>query len=242
MVAVARKLRRMVRTLNNSPLRVARAARNGAHEGFLSMWSGRSVKLLATSVSLTLALAAATPALAKGDPRGALEEREARVKKVLTDPVMPDAQKKEIVAKEVTGAFDFDELARRSLSVHWDKLTSSQRVEFTGTLQQLVQHSVLEKIRPNKEYSVAVETPKVKGTEAELATMLATPSTLPGDEVELEFRLYENPRSGWLIYDLIIDEVSLLNNYRLQFNKVIREQSFEGLLTQMKRRLASTHD
>lgn len=199
-----------------------------------------AAKTLVSGLSALALLVAAVPAQAKGDPRSALEVREQRVKKVLTDPALPEPRKKEIVAREVSSAFDFVELARRSLSDHWDKLTTSQRNEFTGTLKELVELSLLDKIKPNKEYSVEVDEARVEGAEAELPTLLATPDTIPGDEVEVEFRLYENPRSGWLIYDLIIDEVSLLNNYRLQFKKVIREKSFDSLLTQMKRRLAST--
>lgn len=205
------------------------------------MMAGKSLYQILTSALVALSLlVVASAAQAKGDPRGTMEAREARVKKVLSDPALPEPKKKEIVAEEVSNAFDFVELARRSLASHWDKLTTAQRNEFTGTLKQLVEISLLDKIKPNKQYSVEVEEAKVEGGEAELPTLLATPSTIPGDEVEVEFRLYENPRSGWLIYDLIIDEVSLLNNYRLQFNKVIREQSFDGLLSQMKRRLAST--
>lgn len=205
------------------------------------MMAGKSLYQILTSALVALSLlVVASAAQAKGDPRGTMEAREARVKKVLSDPALPEPKKKEIVAEEVSNAFDFVELARRSLASHWDKLTTAQRNEFTGTLKQLVEISLLDKIKPNKQYSVEVEEATVANGEAELPTLLATPNTIPGDEVEVEFRLYENPRSGWMIYDLIIDEVSLLNNYRLQFNKVIREQSFDGLLSQMKRRLAST--
>lgn len=199
---------------------------------------GKIQKIIALCAALALFAGAAGVARAAGDdPTVIFREREARVRQILMDPKADTQSKKGMLAGQISEVFDFMELARRSLSDHWTRLSVAQRDQFAGTLKELIQISILEKLTPNRDYKVDVNKAQVHGKEAELPAMVATSTTMPGDEVELEFRLHKANQKGWVIYDMIIDEVSLLNNYRQQFNKILSEQPFDKLLEQMKEKL-----
>ncbi|MEW6778283.1 MAG: ABC transporter substrate-binding protein [Bdellovibrionota bacterium] len=172
------------------------------------------------------------------DPAKVFKVREQKVQTILQDSKLDTEKKKTLLVGEISSAFDYMELARRSLTRHWGKLTGAQKSEFTGTLRSLIERSILGRLKPRSDYSVEVDQANVKGSEAVLPATLASPDMASGDEVQVELKLHESPKKGWVIYDLVIDEVSLLSNYKDQFNKIINEQNFDSLLNQMKKKLA----
>ena len=145
-----------------------------------------------------------------------------------------DAQKTE-VRKLVGGFLDYPELARRSLAKHWDGLSSVQRKEFVNTLRDLVERSYLKQVSGDPNYNIKYTKEEKMGSEAKVEATLNTMSRGKKVAIALEYHLIY--KDHWLVYDVITDEQSMLENYRAEFNKIINKDGFDVLLKRMKKKL-----
>jgi len=146
-----------------------------------------------------------------------------------------EAQKQEI--RKIVGSFlDYGELAKRALAKHWDGLTPSQRTEFVNTLRDLVERSYLRQLRGDPNYTMTYEKEEKQGQEAAVFSTLHTTSR--GKKVELSIEYKMVWKKKWLVYDVVTDEQSMLENYRAEFNKIINKEGFDALMKRMKKKLA----
>jgi phospholipid transport system substrate-binding protein len=192
--------------------------------------------ILRLSLAL-LALAWATAALA-GPPTRFLESQVQAVRDLLKVPV---AKGKELEADAkllaiVDPLMEFDALSERALQKHWPTLKPEQRAEFSSVFRELVFRSYLKKVRAaNEEYTLVYEDEEAKGRKAANVTVIA--KTKKAD-VELVFHLVAVEGRRFVAEDVIIDEVSLVANYREQFNKIIANEGFDALIARMKKKVA----
>ena len=195
------------------------------------------IRVCAWAVALACAVAifAAGQALA-GPVSEQLKETIDRVVKVLDDPAVkgPDRteERRVAVTKIAQEIFDFPEVARRSLARHWQPLTDKQREEFTALFADLLERSYVSKIELYSGEKITYANERIDGDTATVATRIATKS---GAEVPIDYRLLKKgPR--WLVYDVNVEGVSLVSNYRTQFNKIIQTSSFQELIRKMRTR------
>ena len=145
-----------------------------------------------------------------------------------------EAQKAE-VRKLVGGFLDYRELAHRALAKHWDTLTQAQRKEFVGTLRELVERSYLKQVSGDPNYNIKYQKEEKTGSEATVEATLNTVTRGKKIAIALEYHLIY--KDHWLVYDVITDEQSMLENYRAEFNKIINKDGFDALLKRMKKKL-----
>jgi len=150
-----------------------------------------------------------------------------------------EAQKQEI-RKIVGGFLDYGELAKRALAKHWDGLTPAQRTDFVNTLRELVERSYLRQLRGDPNYTMTYEKEERNGQEASVLATLHTTSRNKKVNLSLEYKLVW--KNKWLVYDVVTDEQSMLENYRAEFNKIINKDGFDALLKRMKSKLAEKDD
>jgi phospholipid transport system substrate-binding protein len=134
--------------------------------------------------------------------------------------------------KRVIGqSFNFEEMARRSLGREWEKLSPAQRKEFTGLLQELFQDSY-SKLVLNflKRETIRYGAETGQGDTALVKTVI---ERLAREQIPVDYRLR---RGGgrWDLVDVVIDDVSIVDNYRSSFIKIIRTSSFDSLVAKMK--------
>ena len=141
------------------------------------------------------------------------------------------------VRKVVDGFLAFDELARRALNRHWDGLSPKQRTEFVSTLRDLVDRNYLRQIHGKPDYDLKFDKETKNGNEAEVHGVLTT-VTSKGKKVSVDL-IYKTIYKGghWVVYDVVTDDQSLLENYRAEFNKIIDKDGFDALVKRMKRKL-----
>jgi phospholipid transport system substrate-binding protein len=192
-----------------------------------------AVRAWAMALACVVAIFAAGHALA-GPVSEQLKETIDRVVKVLDDPALkgPDRteERRVAVTKIAQEIFDFPEVARRSLARHWQPLTDKQREEFTALFADLLERSYVSKIELYSGEKITYASERIDGDSATVATRIATKS---GAEVPIDYRLLKKgPR--WLVYDVNVEGVSLVSNYRTQFNKIIQTSSFEDLIQKLK--------
>jgi phospholipid transport system substrate-binding protein len=195
----------------------------------------RSLVRFALACTLLVAPLAARDAAA-GAPSEQLKSQVDRVLKVLDDAALkaPDRAKERRVAvrKIADDIFDFGETAKRSLGRHWAARTPQERDEFVKLFGDLLERSYISKIELYGGEKIQYVADKIEGDTAIVQSKLLTRQ---GGEVPIEYRML---RKGdkWLVYDVVIEGVSLVANYRTQFNKIIQTSSFQDLVKKMKTR------
>ncbi|HZH03331.1 MAG TPA: ABC transporter substrate-binding protein [Myxococcaceae bacterium] len=137
----------------------------------------------------------------------------------------------EQLANKVDGFVDFGELARRALGKDWQKLTPAQQKDFTATMKDLLRTSYAQRALGQKASDVTYENESLEGKEASVLTSIAVKAS----RYPVEYKLYRPGGSGsWKIYDVVTDEVSLVQTYRDQFRRLIASKGYNGLLVTLK--------
>lgn len=162
--------------------------------------------------------------------RGAIE----RVIKMLDEPELKAPEKtleRRIAVRRVANdIFDFAETARRSLARHWNARTAQEREEFVALFADLLERSYISKIDL---YGGEKITYVGESVDSDQATVRSKIITKGGSEVPVDYRLLKRGER-WLVYDVSVEGVSLVNNYRTQFNKIIQTSSYTELVKKMK--------
>jgi phospholipid transport system substrate-binding protein len=177
-----------------------------------------------------------------GTPTGFVKQTTASILQVFEDPdLQGPGHREERLARLrhiADTAFDWEEIARRVLATHWRERTPQERQEFPVLLRDAVQAMYLERLEeaarqrlPEKQ-AIAYGDEVVDGTRAVVRATIATKRQW---EIPLEYRL-RHSSGGWRVYDVVILGVSLVNNYRVQFHRVITQSSYQGLVQQLKAR------
>jgi phospholipid transport system substrate-binding protein len=186
------------------------------------------VKRMLTAVA-SLVLLAATPASAAG-PTDQLREYTDQVTRILEDPTLPRENRRAAVRKIAHEAFDVTETAKRVLARHWQARTPAEREEFTELFADLLERTYIARL---DEYGGERIRYVGESIDGELATVRARIVTRTGAEAPVESRLIRRGER-WLIYDVLIENVSLIANYRSQFDRIVRTSSYEELIRRLK--------
>ena len=176
-----------------------------------------------------VALAVAAPASA-GPPTDQVRQYTDHVQKILEDPALRSADKRAAVRKVAVEVFDVNETARRALGPHWQTRTPSERSEFVQLFADLLERTYISKIDLYRGERLRYTAEAIDG---EFATVRAKVITNKGVEVPVEARMLKRGEQ-WLIYDIAIENVSLISNYRTQFDRIIRTASFQELVRRLK--------
>ena len=186
------------------------------------------VDRMLTGLTVALALLAGTPAWA--GPTDQLREYTDQVVKVLDDPSMARQDRRDAVRKIAHEAFDINETAQRVLARHWQARTPAEREEFTQLFADLLERTYIARMDEYGGERIRYLGESIDGT---FASVKARILTRTGTEVAVESRM--NLRGDrWLIYDVLIENVSLVANYRSQFDRIIRSSSYEELVRRLK--------
>ncbi|WP_163869840.1 MlaC/ttg2D family ABC transporter substrate-binding protein [Myxococcus eversor] len=177
-------------------------------------------------------LLAATLLAAAPGPLSVVKSGNADVQKAANAPGATVESLASVVEKFV----DFQELAKRALGDKtWATLTPAQRKDFSETMTGLLRASYAQKAIGQAQAEVKYGKESVEGAEATVDTTL----TLKKDQIPVDYRLYKsNAKSDWRIYDVVTDEVSLVDTYKGQFQKLLSTKGFDGLLSTLKTKRA----
>jgi phospholipid transport system substrate-binding protein len=182
---------------------------------------------------LLAALSAPGPASA-GDPtdqiRGAIDRGIAILKRPDLKAKEKREERREALRKELFPSFNFEEMAKRSLGVHWKDRTPQEREEFTRLFRNLLENAYAGKIEGYKGEKILYRKESVDLPYAEVNTVIVM---LQGDEIPVDYRVLKNG-ARWKIYDIVIEGVSLVNNYRSQFAGILQKSSYPELVRRLK--------
>jgi len=139
-------------------------------------------------------------------------------------------ERRTAIRKAVGEKFDFEEMAKRSLALYWKQRTPEEKKEFVSLYSDLLERSYIKKIENYSDEKIIYTDEKIDDGYAIVKTKIITKRNV---EIPIEYRLLKK-NNKWDVYDVVIEGVSLVNNYRNQFSKIIRTNSYEELVKRMK--------
>jgi phospholipid transport system substrate-binding protein len=176
----------------------------------------------------------AAPALA-GEATEVMRERIDRVVKALQSDRPTARRAIEQIADET---FDFTEMARRALGPHWRDRSAEERAEFTRLFREVLEDAYVGRIERYEGEQILFTGETVDGP---LATVKTRVITRTGTEIPVDYRLHRVD-GRWRVYDVVIEGVSLVANYRTQFNRIIQSGSYQDLVERLRRRALGPAD
>lgn len=193
---------------------------------------------------LVLSLVAAETRAQSVEARQFLERRHASVMKVLRNPPKTEAARARRDTKldeMLSGLLDYQELSRRSLGSHWKKRSAQERRVFTELLEKLVERSYKRNLEQTSKYRVRYMAGQASGEGVLVRTEARSKKNPRAPTVSIDYRLHRVD-GQWRVYDVITDGVSMVRNYRNQFNRIIDKEGWSGLLKRMRKKLGSDED
>jgi phospholipid transport system substrate-binding protein len=173
-----------------------------------------------------------------GEPLEKIRETVEAVLAIISDDSLQSPERRvlrrERLRQTVYQRFGFEEMARRALGRHWRNLDAAQRQEFVGLFSDLLERSYVDKIESTGAGSEVDYTRETIDAEGFASVMTVITNRLDS-QIEVEYRLLQRDgNTPWEVYDIVIEGVSLINNYRTQFNNIIHRTSYDGLVKQLR--------
>ncbi len=178
-------------------------------------------------------------ALAATSPTKAIQSTTNSLLAVLEDSTLSaagkTAERRAQLEAIVVKRFDYDEMAKRTLAKHWKARSSQEKEEFTILLQQLLLNSYITIIESRTDEQVNYLDELIKNDFAMVKTQIVAKS----GKIPVEYRM-RNKKETWRVYDVVIQGVSLVGNFRKQFDRIIRTESFAALTIRLKEKTTTS--
>jgi phospholipid transport system substrate-binding protein len=165
-----------------------------------------------------------------GQPTDQLRRYTDQVVRILENPAMTLPERREAVRSLAEQVFDVTETARRALGQHWQQRTATERDEFTKLFANLLEQTYISRIDEFGGEKLTYVSEQIDGDRAIVRARITTKN---GTDVPIESRLLQKD-DRWLIYDVLVENLSLISNYRAQFDRVIRTTSYEELVRRLR--------
>ena len=157
-----------------------------------------------------------------------------KVIKIVSDPDLKKTPqlRREKLRQTIGFRFNYNQMVRRSLARNYKNRTNKEREEFTGLFKSLLENSYASKIENYQDETINYVDEKVKGKYA----LVKTEIVRKNGTIDVDYKLI-NENGRWTVYDFVIEEVSLIRNYRSQFSKIIKTESYGALVTKLTKKI-----
>lgn len=192
----------------------------------------------------TLVLLATSPAFAQSSARSHLERRHEEVNRILRTAAESEAARRrrsQRLTRLLNELLDYETLSARALSDHWESRSEEDRTRFVGMLRQLVERNYEQNLERILDFEISYEDETRSGDETVVTTSARSRTQRRQPPVEIQYRLIER-EGDWRVVDVTTDGVSMIENYRSQFNRIIQRDGWDELIERMERRLAAGDD
>lgn len=145
-----------------------------------------------------------------------------------------EGKRRSELKKAIGSIFDYGQMAKLSMGTHWKKRTPAEQKEFVLLFETLLENSYATKIESYNNEKIVYLKENVEGEYAEVKSKVITAR---GEEFTLDYRLNKEGNK-WMVYDVVIEGVSLVANYRSQFNSIIQTQGYNELVQKLQTKSA----
>ena len=141
-----------------------------------------------------------------------------------------ETKRRQSLKKTISIIFDYREMSKRSLGKHWNQRTPREQSQFTDLFATLLENSYAGKIESYNNEKIVYIKELLDGKYAEVKSKVITAKR---DEFTLDYRLVQQ-NGKWMVYDVVIEGVSLVSNYRSQFNRIIMANGYDSLVKKLQ--------
>lgn len=192
---------------------------------------------LSVVLSITLFfLFSGTGICQSSQPQDLLKSSIDRILEVLRDPGLKAEDRREDRRDKLrtiaNQRFDYRKMSQLSLGKHWNDISDKDRDEFMHLFSKLLEDTYMSKIETYTDEKVVFVKERVQGKKAQVDTRIITQSV----EIPINYRMYNQSGDNWMVYDMVIEGVSMVGNYRSQFGQILEKDSFEDLKTKLRQK------
>jgi phospholipid transport system substrate-binding protein len=162
-------------------------------------------------------------------PTEQIQETIQQVLSVVRNPANSHDQRKEMLRETLMPRFDWFEMARQTLGKHWS-VAAGRENEFVGAFAEFLGNSYVGSIVSYKDEKILFVQESVESNRAQVKTKIVPDK---GEPTSINYRLHR-VQGEWKIYDVVVEDISLVFNYRSQFNRILAKGSFDDLLKQLR--------
>jgi phospholipid transport system substrate-binding protein len=141
-----------------------------------------------------------------------------------------DQKRRQALKKSISVIFDYNEMAKRSLGKHWNQRSAAEKKQFSELFASLLENSYAGKVESYNNEKIVYLKETIDNEYAEVRSKVVTAKR---DEFTLDYRLI-NQNGKWMVYDVVIEGVSLVSNYRTQFSKIISSDGYPALVKKLQ--------
>lgn len=141
-----------------------------------------------------------------------------------------EVKRRQALKQSISKIFDYTEMAKRSLGKHWNARTAAEKKQFADLFASLLENSYAGKIESYNNEKIIYLKETVESDHAEIKSKVVTRSR---DEYTIDYRIFKQ-NDKWMVYDVVIEGVSLVSNYRSQFNKIITANGYDKLVKKLQ--------
>ena len=185
--------------------------------------------ILAAGIALTVANIAAADASPTDAVRGSVNS----ILTLLQNKEMDQATRRKEMRKVISERFDFRAMSQRTLATNWKKASKEQQQEFVQLFAQLIENTYIGRIEAYTDEKVDFPGEKVKKKKAVVETLILTATA----DIPINYKVYQKKNGEWWVYDVIIEGISLISNYRSSYQEIVKKEGFDGLIAKMKAKI-----
>ncbi|NJC88766.1 MAG: ABC transporter substrate-binding protein [Desulfuromonas sp.] len=174
-------------------------------------------------------LLVATLALAMPSPREQVRQTVDQGIEVLRDKARTGQPRRETLSRLIRARFDFTAMSQRTLGKYWKEASGQEQARFVALFSDLLEASYIGRIEAYSDETVSYRAERVEGDLAEVDTSVHSGNV----DIPINYRLVRE-NDGWFVYDVIIEEVSLIKNYRNSYGEIVRKEGYAGLFARME--------
>lgn len=138
-------------------------------------------------------------------------------------------ERRDKIMSLIKRGFSFEEMSQRILGKTWRHITDQERDRFTVLMTKLLENVYIGKLEGYSGQTIEFDAETVKGNRAQVTTLVENNN----EKIPVHY-IMNKTDSGWMVYDINIEGVSLVSNYREQFKSILRKDDFEGLVTMLE--------
>ena len=174
----------------------------------------------------------ASLALAMPSPREQVQQTVDQVLEVLRNQSITGQPRRETLRRLIRARFDFTAMSQRTLGKYWKAASAQEQARFIELFSDLLEASYIGRIEAYSDETVNYRGERIEGDLAEVDTSVHSGNV----DIPINYRLVRK-NGGWFVYDVIIEEVSLVKNYRNSYGEIVRKEGYAGLFARMETKI-----
>lgn len=188
------------------------------------------LKRLFLMLAFAMTLAAVNIASADISPTDSIRGSVDGILTILQNKELDQTTRRKEMRKVINGRFDFHAMSQSTLATNWKKASKEQQEEFVTLFSQLIENTYIGRVEAYTDEKVDYPGEKVKGNKAVVATLILTASA----DIPIDYKVYQKKNGEWWVYDVIIEGISLISNYRSSYQDIVSKEGLDGLLAKMR--------